>query len=224
MRGRAARTATLPVAAALALLAGCGGLAARGSDDERSRMLVRAGTAPTHRLPEEPDDEGSTLSAADAALVRAGTAPSGEATSRENPLDAEYRDAPPVQTLSGQASYYADSLAGNPTATGEPYDPQAYTCASRTLPFDTIVRVVRTDDETQRVIVRVNDRGPFGDASRLLDLSRAAAERLGTTHRGVAEVRVEVLVLGEGPPGTGRRRHRSRHGHGHAHRPRRGPR
>ena len=200
--------------AALAIAA-CGAPAAheRG-EDERARMLVRAGTAPPRPIIEAEDPPEPQLSEADAALVRAGTLPVGQPTPAppaNNPLDVQYRDAPAVRVLSGRASYYSDALAGRPTATGEPYDPHAFTCASRTLPFGTVVRVVRRDDETKRVLVRVNDRGPFGDASRLLDLSRAAAEALGSVHRGVAEVRVEIIVLGDGAWGHGRvrrRRHR----------------
>lgn len=92
----------------------------------------------------------------------------------------------------GRASYYADSLAGRPTASGEPYAPEERTAASRTLPFGTIVRVVRLETGAS-VIVRVNDRGPFGDRDRIIDLSRSAAEALGMLRVGVTRVRVEVL-------------------------------
>lgn len=131
-----------------------------------------------------------------------------------NPLDAQYAAARAISTQVGRASYYHDSLHGNETANGETYDIHAFTAASRTLPFDTIVRVVRLDDPSHWVIVRVNDRGPFGDAGRLLDLSHAAAERLGSVAMGVARVRLEILELGDGPRGHGRvraRRQRRRH-------------
>ncbi|NMC69457.1 MAG: septal ring lytic transglycosylase RlpA family protein, partial [Myxococcales bacterium] len=91
-------------------------------------------------------------------------------------------------------SYYSDTLAGNPTASGEPYDPAALTAAHRTLPFGTRVRVTRLDDE-RSVEVRINDRGPFGRRDRIIDLSRAAAERLGMIRAGVIRVRIEVLEL-----------------------------
>jgi len=97
-----------------------------------------------------------------------------------------------TSTLTGRASYYSDSLAGNPTASGEPYDPRALTAASRDLPFGTRVRVTRVDTGAT-VEVRVNDRGPFRDESRILDLSRAAAERLDMIRAGVVEIRAEVL-------------------------------
>lgn len=92
----------------------------------------------------------------------------------------------------GRASYYADSLAGNRTASGEPYDPRALTAASRDLPFGTRVRVTRIDTGAT-VVVRINDRGPFRDESRILDLSRAAAEQLDMIREGVVDIRAEVL-------------------------------
>lgn len=104
---------------------------------------------------------------------------------------------PPLMTFRGQASYYADSLAGRPTASGEPYDPRAFTAAHRTLPFGTIVRV-RAHDPPRSVFVRINDRGPFGDRRRVIDLSRAAAEALDMLRDGVVPVAVEVLERGAG--------------------------
>jgi rare lipoprotein A len=97
------------------------------------------------------------------------------------------------EVLSGRASYYADSLAGNATASGEPYDPRALTAASRDLPFGTRVRVTRVDTGAS-VVVRINDRGPFRDRARILDLSRAAAERLDMIRAGVIDVRAEILA------------------------------
>jgi rare lipoprotein A len=91
----------------------------------------------------------------------------------------------------GVASYYADSLAGRPTASGEPYDPAALTAAHRTLPFGTLVEVTR--DDGRSVVVRINDRGPFGKKKRIIDLSRRAAEALGIVRAGVAEVTVRVV-------------------------------
>jgi len=92
----------------------------------------------------------------------------------------------------GEATYYSDRLAGRPTASGERYDPSAMTAAHRTLPFGTLVKVVRQDDGRD-VIVRINDRGPFARRERIIDLSRAAAERLNMISDGVVGVSVEVL-------------------------------
>lgn len=102
----------------------------------------------------------------------------------------------PLKVLDGSAAFYSDALAGRPTASGEPYDPKALTAAHRSLPFGTRVRVVRPGSG-RSVIVRINDRGPFGDDKRILDLSRAAAEKLEMTRAGVVEVRAEVLEYGK---------------------------
>lgn len=99
---------------------------------------------------------------------------------------------PAGAVLRGKATYYADSLAGHKTASGEPYDPGALTAAHRTLPFGTVVRVRRKDG--REVTVRINDRGPFGKEDRIVDLSRRAAEELGMIRDGV--VTVEVIVVG----------------------------
>ncbi len=89
----------------------------------------------------------------------------------------------------GLASFYSDAFQGRPTASGQPYDRGALTCAHRTAPFGARLRV--TELETGRsVVVTVNDRGPHR-AGRIVDLSRAAAERLGMTRRGLVRVRVE---------------------------------
>ena len=101
----------------------------------------------------------------------------------------------PVDVLEGLATYYSDSLAGNHTASGEIYDPRALTAASRDLPFGTVVRVVRVKNG-RSVTVRINDRGPWGDRNRILDLSRAAAEELDMIHDGVVKVRAEILKYG----------------------------
>jgi len=91
----------------------------------------------------------------------------------------------------GIASWYGPGFHGKHTASGEIYDMYAMTAAHKTLPFNTIVRVV--DLETGRwVIVRINDRGPFVPG-RVIDLSYAAAEELGIVERGIARVGLKVL-------------------------------
>jgi len=91
----------------------------------------------------------------------------------------------------GEASYYGARLAGNPTASGEAFDPSKLTAAHRTLPLGSRVRVTNLrNDET--VTVRINDRGPF-HGNRVLDLSRRAAERIGMLARGTARVKIELL-------------------------------
>jgi len=88
----------------------------------------------------------------------------------------------------GEASYYADSLAGNPTASGEPYSPGKLTAAHLKLPLGTQATVTLKGNESKRVDLKVNDRGPYGDSRRIIDLSRAAFEKLGSTSRGVLDV------------------------------------
>jgi peptidoglycan lytic transglycosylase len=99
---------------------------------------------------------------------------------------------PAVFTQVGLASWYGSAHAGHPTASGELFDPDAMTAAHRTLPLGVLVRV--TNIETGRsVTVRINDRGPQ-DMSRIIDLSRAAADALGFRASGVARVRIERAV------------------------------
>ena len=95
----------------------------------------------------------------------------------------------PAQAQTGWASYYGRELQGHRTASGERFDYQALTAASRSLPFGTRLKV--TNLKTRRsVVVRINDRGPFA-RHRILDLSEAAARRIGLT--GVGKVHIERL-------------------------------
>lgn len=91
----------------------------------------------------------------------------------------------------GEASYYGHELAGNRTASGEHFDPAGMTAAHRTLPFGSRVRVTNTRNG-RSVVVRINDRGPFV-RHRVIDVSRAAAQRLGMLGAGRAQVRLELL-------------------------------
>jgi len=105
----------------------------------------------------------------------------------EVPTDERHGDV-----LHGDASYYASFFKGRKTSNGERYDPKKMTAANRTLPFGTRLRVTRVDTG-KSVVVRVNDRGPFGKRRRILDLSRAAAEQLNLIGPGHAEVEAVVL-------------------------------
>ena len=115
--------------------------------------------------------------------------------SSEQQLAARFGGARALSVQSGTASYYSDALAGHATASGAPYQPHAFTAAHRSLPFGSVLRVTRPDGG-QIVYVRVTDRGPYGSRGRILDLSRAAAERLGMLRAGVVKVRLEVLEYG----------------------------
>jgi rare lipoprotein A len=92
---------------------------------------------------------------------------------------------------SGMASWYGPGFHGKRTANGEAYDQHAMTAAHRTLPMPSVVRVTNLSNGNT-VILRVNDRGPFAH-NRIIDVSRAAAERLDMVKSGVASVRVEIL-------------------------------
>ena len=99
------------------------------------------------------------------------------------PTDAPYQAV-------GLASYYAHKLHGRPTASGERYDETAMTAAHPHLPFGTVLRV--TNLKNQRMVeVRVNDRGPFVKG-RIVDLSRAAAKRLGMLEDGIVRVKLTI--------------------------------
>jgi hypothetical protein len=97
----------------------------------------------------------------------------------------------PFATQEGVASWYGPGFAGRTTSNGEVFDPAQLTAAHRTLPFGTRVQVTNLHTGAS-VEVRINDRGPF-KAGRIIDLSRAAAERIGMLSSGVAQVRVEVV-------------------------------
>lgn len=94
----------------------------------------------------------------------------------------------------GEASWYGPGFHGERTSSGEIYDEQKLTAAHRTLPFDTIVEVVNTENDST-VQVRINDRGPY-EEDRIIDLSRAAGEKLGMMDSGVADVKLNLIEAG----------------------------
>ena len=96
-----------------------------------------------------------------------------------------------VEIGTGIASYYGAELGGNRTANGERFDPAAMTAAHRTLAFGSRVAVTNLANG-QEVVVRINDRGPWGK-SRIVDVSYAAAKQLGMHRTGIAKVKLELL-------------------------------
>lgn len=109
------------------------------------------------------------------------------------PIRAEDLELLPDRSSVGLASFYARSLHGRRTASGERLDRQALTAAHRSYPFGTRVRVVNLANG-KSVVVRINDRGPFV-GSRIIDLSEAAAKTIGMWRKGVVSVRLEPLNL-----------------------------
>ncbi|NJL76321.1 MAG: septal ring lytic transglycosylase RlpA family protein [Saprospiraceae bacterium] len=95
----------------------------------------------------------------------------------------------------GLASYYADSFHGNATANGELYDRTKLTAAHSSLPFGTMVKVTRLDNN-KSVIVKINDRGPF-TKGRVIDISKAAAAAIDLIVAGEARVRLDVVGQGK---------------------------
>ncbi len=95
-------------------------------------------------------------------------------------------------TAEGIASWYGVKFHGHRTSSGEPYDMYQFTAAHRSLPLPSFARVTNLDNG-KSVVVRVNDRGPF-HPDREIDLSWAAASRLGIEQSGTGRVRVEVLT------------------------------
>jgi hypothetical protein len=92
------------------------------------------------------------------------------------------------QTFSGEASFYGDEFAGNPTAIGHPFNPDLFTAAHRTLPLPSYLHVTYGQ---RCATVLVNDRGPYVDG-RILDLSEGSAKYLGLP--GVGDIHAEILV------------------------------
>jgi rare lipoprotein A len=91
----------------------------------------------------------------------------------------------------GRASWYGEDFQGQQTASGEDYDMNELTCAHRSLPLGSLIRVTNLRNH-KTVVVRVNDRGPMPE-SRIVDLSYAAARFLGFSNRGTAPVRLDLL-------------------------------
>ncbi|HEY2864551.1 MAG TPA: septal ring lytic transglycosylase RlpA family protein [Casimicrobiaceae bacterium] len=98
----------------------------------------------------------------------------------------------------GLASWYGRKFHAQKTATGEPYDMYAMTAAHPTLPLPSYARVTNLANG-KSVVVRVNDRGPF-HPGRIIDLSYAAANRLGIAQKGSGEVEVESILPGAASP------------------------
>lgn len=91
----------------------------------------------------------------------------------------------------GKASFYSNRAHGHRTSDGSRYHKDSLTCAHRTLPFGTLLKVTNKNNGKE-VVVRVTDRGPHA-AGRVVDLSMAAARKLGMVNQGIAAVKVEAI-------------------------------
>jgi rare lipoprotein A len=91
----------------------------------------------------------------------------------------------------GVAVWYGPGFRGKKTASGERFDKNKCTAAHKTLPFNSLVKVTNLDNGLS-VVVRINDRGPFGK-NYCIDLSQAAAQRIGLDISGMANVRIETV-------------------------------
>ena len=94
--------------------------------------------------------------------------------------------------LKGRASYYAEDFHGKRTASGEKFDIFKFTAAHRTLPFGTKVKVTNLKNG-KSVILKINDRGPHVQ-TRIIDLSKAAAQAIDLMKSGAARVSIEVVT------------------------------
>ncbi len=93
----------------------------------------------------------------------------------------------------GKASYYGREFEGRITANGERFRNADFTAAHRTLPFNTYVKITNLKNNLS-ITVRINDRGPF-IKTRIIDISEAAARRIGSYKHGLASVRLEIMDL-----------------------------
>jgi rare lipoprotein A len=117
------------------------------------------------------------------------TQPAQPSTIREVP---EGRPSGVAGVYQGKASWYGKEQHGHATASGERFNMYEMTAAHRTLRMGTRVRVINLRNG-RNVIVRINDRGPYG-RGRVIDVSYAAARELGMLNSGVVPVRLEVLT------------------------------
>lgn len=185
-------TRWLLFSAAALLLAGCSALRLPGFGGPETPPTV---------APPKPVPPAAPAPAPPAAAAAAPSRPVPDAVPRVEPIpqgapnlpyidrgetyEPERSDVPVIEV--GVASWYGKPFHGRRTASGERYDMHAMTAAHRTMPLPSYARV-RNLANGREVVVRVNDRGPFRDG-RVIDLSRAAARRLGITGLGRVEVR-----------------------------------
>lgn len=118
------------------------------------------------------------------------------APAMEAPLVAHLNQpTKPIKTWVGNASWYGPGFNGRKTANGEIFSTEALTAAHPNLPFGSLVRVVNPRTGAFE-LVRINDRGPYQEG-REIDVSYRVARKIGLIHRGVSQVRLELLQVPE---------------------------
>ncbi|GAA4643488.1 hypothetical protein GCM10023115_14480 [Pontixanthobacter gangjinensis] len=164
------RFALVALAAALPLPLLNGALAEEASEETAFEQTFEK----FEELPDTPALEGNVV----------------DITEIEPPIEIE--EVPAVRSLgAGVASYYGRRFHGRQTANGERFNMNAMTAAHKTLPFGTRV-VVTNPSNGKSVTVRINDRGPYAHG-RTIDLSRAAAQKIGLVSRGHGKVELDIV-------------------------------
>lgn len=159
----------------------------------RPPPAVREGPAPWSERDRGPPEPVDTSDVPDAVPVAEPLAAYGN-QSPYTVLGRTYHVLPTAKGYRerGYASWYGNKFHGRRTSTREPYDMYAMTAAHKTLPLPTYARVTNLENG-RSVVVRINDRGPFVDG-RIIDLSYAAAARIGILGPGTGRVEVEAIV------------------------------
>jgi rare lipoprotein A (peptidoglycan hydrolase) len=152
----------------------------------------------------------ATLVAAAACGPSARAQGNGHRHARAEPIGRHRGETPlPPRAIGdlqhGKGTWYGRDWHGRPTASGERFNRFAMTAAHRSLPMDAVVRVTNQNNG-RSVTVRINDRGPYG-GGRIIDVSEAAARKLGMIDAGVVPVTIEVVKLPPPKPKKHHRRH-----------------
>jgi rare lipoprotein A len=167
-------------------------------DDETESFVIRAGEEILVEFDSStilPDTTGDlsedVLQATNRIRRQFGASPLDAIEGRPSTAQSVARIGRISSSFTGLASWYGPGFHGRRSASGEVFNQHAMTAAHRTLPFGTRVRVTNINSGAS-VVVRINDRGPFG-GGRVLDLSAGAAQAIGMIQTGVANVRIDVL-------------------------------
>ena len=115
------------------------------------------------------------------------------ATAQSQPASA----GPSSPPMKGICVYYSDKFQGHVVASGEKYDKKALTAAHKTFPFGTMVKVTNLGNN-KSVVVRVNDRGPFGGSkAKIIEITSRAAKEIDMIKEGKVQVQIEVVESGK---------------------------